>query len=354
MNLYDKQQSIFRTQYITQEIETRQLGRTKQDHAAHGSYVVGPQGSIQIKTYWAAVFDGHGNNQTIDVIRNADIAKIMEKKRPYEELQALIQLDTMSNAEQRLRSGSTMIYAKVTPTNHYTDIEIVNIGDSSATLFVNNQPIFVTEPHDHKNGEEIARLFKESRVDFKDPFYKKDTDFEVVSPTDLNSKDITYIKFSEGVCLGPSQSLGHNGVTGIKPTITRYRALRTDNVKVVLFSDGVSTIMPVEGLLSKITLDFMKYNSTTDILNEAERKWKQEWTLHNGTELANWFTKVSINTTFTPDVYDDCACASIRVTYKNPWGIPEDIPPYDNEIEDIHTINSLFNCCLHNEIDVSS
>jgi serine/threonine protein phosphatase PrpC len=345
MNLYDKKQSVFRTQYITQEIETRQLGKIKQDHVAHGSYIVGPQGIRQISTYWTVLFDGHGNNQSIDAIRFSDINKIMEKNRPYEDLQSLIQNDPMSTTEERLRSGSTMIYAKVTPMNHYTEIEIVNIGDSSAILFVNKQPIFVTQPHDHTNGSEIARLFAESRLDIKEPFYKKDSDFEVISPTDIVSKDTTYIKFKNGVCLGPSQSLGHNGITGINPTITKYRTFSKDNIKILLFSDGVSTVMPVTGLLSTSTFDFMKDKTTTDILNEAEYKWKKQWTLHSGEELASWFTKVSINTTFTPDVYDDCCCGSIEMSYRNIWGVPENTPPNDEEIEEMRTINSLFNCC---------
>ena len=349
MNLYDKQHSIFRTQYITQEMETRQLGKTKQDHVAHGSYIVGPQGLVEIKTYWTVLFDGHGNDQAINAIRSCDINRIMEKTRPYDDLQTLIQTDPMSTPEERLRSGSTMVYAKVTPTNHYTEIEIVNIGDSSAALYVNHQAIFVTQQHDHTNASEIVRLFSEDRVDIKDPFHKKDCDFEVISPTEIISKDTTYIKFSNGVCLGPSQSLGHNGITGLKPTITHYRALRSDNIKVVLFSDGISTVIPVSGLLSKSSIDFIKYNSTTDILNEAEHKWKQYWTLHNGTELAGWFTKVSINSTFTPDVYDDCACTSIKVSYKTAWGNPEDMPPTDRELEDMEAINSLFNCCSTND-----
>ena len=351
MNLYDKKQAVFKTQYITQEMETRQLGRTKQDHVAHGSYIVGPQGLVHIKTYWSVLFDGHGNNQAINAIRASDINRIMEKSRPYDDLQKLIQDDPMSTLEERIRSGSTMVYAKVTPTNHYTDIEIVNIGDSSAVLFVNYQPVFVTQQHDHTNGSEIARLFSEVRVDTKEPFYKRDSDFEVVSPTDIITKDTTYIKFSNGVCLGPSQSLGHDGITGIKPTITSYRALKTDNIKVVLFSDGISSVMPVSGLLTHSTVDFMKDKTTTDILNEAEHKWKKPWNLHNvlevhdGVELASSLTRVSMNSNFTPDVYDDCACSMIDVSYKRAWGIPENTPPTDSEIDDMMAINSLFNCC---------
>jgi serine/threonine protein phosphatase PrpC len=311
---------LIETVNIIQEIETRQIGPSKQDHVAHGSYT-----SVDgIKTYWSAVFDGHGTNQSIDIIRGADLDTIMKSSQPWIPLQELIQTDPQATPQDKLKSGSTMVYAKMTIEQLNILVEIVNIGDSTGMLIVNNQPMFITEAHDAKNAKEIFRLMDEKRVCQKRPIIHKASNFDLISPTALNSRRGTYIQFIHPTQyvdyeLSPSQSLGHDGLTGLAPTVSTFRLKHNDQIKILLFSDGVGDILPTEGLASASTLSFMTTaKTTTEILDEAERRWKQEWTMHD-LYRPSYTSKAH----FPKNGYDDCCCGMIQVNLHQPPSFEE-------------------------------
>lgn len=288
---------------IDRGIETRQLC-SRQDHVAHGYYSSTPENH----TYWLAVFDGHGKDQVPNQIRNANLQEIMKGPTPWLDLQTIIQADKV-NTHIKNCSGSTMIYAKVNIAPTHIDLVINNIGDSTGVVFLNDEPIFVTTPQDYENGAEMARIIKENRVDVKNPFLLKGQNFDLISPTTLRSVEGKYVVFN-----GPhgrpelsmTQCLGHNGITGLKPDTTVFRFNRTDKIRVCLCSDGVSDVMPVNGLVSSSTFPFM--TSTTKLLDEAERRWKQEWKVQSG---SNWTNTYS--TSFPTNGYDDCCCAMISI-----------------------------------------
>jgi len=298
---------------IDRGIETRQLC-SRQDHVAHGQYT----GSTGNQIYWLAAFDGHGKDQAINRIRNADLDEIMKKPTPWVDLQNIIQADTV-DAETKTRSGSTMICAKVHLYSTYVEVVITNIGDSTGVVFLNDEPVFVTTPQNYENGAEMVRLIKGDRVNTTFPLIAKGNNFDVISPTTVRSIQGTYVVFESPYGrqeLSMTQSLGHNGITGLKPDTTAFRFSLTDKIKIVLCSDGVSDIMPVDGLVSNSTFPFM--TSTTDLLNEAERRWKQEWKLHAGTDLRK------IRSTFFPkNGYDDCCCAMFSI---QPDIVPDAVP----------------------------
>ena len=290
---------------INSEIETRQLGRSKQDHVAHNNYSSSPD----THTYWIAAFDGHGNNQTANQIRKAPLDEIMQKPASWTHLQGFINSDDNADEETKLKSGSTMVYAKaeVSPTG--IEVTITNIGDSTAVVFLNGEPIFVTTQQDYENGPEMARLIKENRVDPQMPLVKQDRNFEVLSPTTLRSIEGTYVEFvsPQGKqILSMSQCLGHCGITGITPDVTVFNFNPTDTVKIVLFSDGVSDVMPVIGAVASSAYPFM--TTPTTLLDEAERRWKQEWNVHSGTDLRKIY-----KTSFPKNGYDDCCCAMLTI-----------------------------------------
>jgi serine/threonine protein phosphatase PrpC len=290
---------------IDSEIETRQLGQSKQDHVAHGNYSSSPEAH----TYWIAVFDGHGNNQTANQIRKAPLDDFMQTPIPWARLQSFIDTDPTANAQTKLKSGSTMTYAeaKVSPTG--IEVTITNIGDSTTCVFLNDELIFVTTPQDYDNGIEMIRLIKENRVAPQTPLVKKDSNFEVLSPTTLRTIGGTYVDFVSpegGQILSMSQSLGHGGITGINPDVTEFRFQRTDTIRIVCFSDGVSDVLPVTGAATASTIPFM--TTTATLLDEAERRWKQEWNVHSGTDLRKIF-----KTSFPKNGYDDCCCTMLTI-----------------------------------------
>ena len=286
---------------IDRGIETRQLC-SRQDHVAHGH-------SPDKQTYWLAAFDGHGKDQAIKQIRNMDLQEMMmEKPTPWKDIQDIIQADS-ADSHTKTHSGATMVYARVHIYPTYIEVVMTNLGDSTGVVFLNDEPVFVTTPQNYDNGAEMIRLIKEGRVNVETPLLKKSQNFDVISPTTLRSIEGTYIAFesSRGSQeLSMTQSLGHNGITGFKPDTTVLRFNRTDKVKVVLCSDGVSDVMPVSGLVASTTFPFM--TSTSELLNEAERRWKQKWNVHSGTDFRKIF-----QTSFPKTGYDDCCCAMLSI-----------------------------------------
>lgn len=308
---------------IDSEIETRQLGSSKQDHVAYGNY----SSSTDTHTYWIAAFDGHGNNQAANKIRSAPLDDFMQNSDSWRHLQEFINSDDKVDGQTKLNSGSTMVYAKVEVSPTGIDVSITNIGDSTAVVFLNGEPIFVTIRQNYENGAEMARLIKDNRVNIQMPFVKKHSNFEVLSPTTVRPIEGTYIEFvsdQDGQILSMSQSLGHCGITGLKPDVTLFNFNPTDNIKVVLFSDGVSDVMPVTGVVASSTLPFM--TTPTTILNEAERRWKQEWNIHAGTDLRKIYKN-----SFSKNGYDDCCCAMITI---QPAIVSAPLPPSVDESND--------------------
>lgn len=316
MNFKQDTTETYKTQEIKSQIETRQLG-SKQDHAAHGSYVNG-----FTKTYWAAAFDGHGKPTAIEEIRKLNLTDIMKEPRPWTTIQTVLDR-AQESREHIIKSGSTMVYAKIHLYPDETEVQIVNIGDSKAIVFINDEPIFITTSHSYENGKEIARLVQEGRVDPNQVFIDKDFDFEVISKTTLKSKTGTYVYFNTPLGkqeLAMTQCLGHNGYTGLKPNITTIRCNTTDRIRVVLCSDGVTDIVPVNGLDSHDTFSFMT-DTTTTLIDEAERRWKQQWLVQENKGQWKLQCEVQDNTDlrkisktkFPKNGYDDCCCAILAV-----------------------------------------
>ena len=284
---------------IQQEIEVRQIGIKGQDHAAHGNYT-----KDGITTYWSVIFDGHGSNETIHIIRSADMNTIMQENDPHLTLQKIIEEKDRS----RTASGSTMVYAKLHHYQTYRELEIVNIGDSQAVLFINGKWIFMTEPHTCNNGKEIARLIKDMCVPTRVPFVFRKTDIEVLSPTTLMIKKGKYINFNNGEQLAPTQALGHKGITGLEPEVTLFRLKPTDTFQVFLYSDGVGDMLPVHGPAVIHSISFMTTaGSALAMVEEAERRWEQEWLICSEENRMNFYVD-----SFGSNGYDDCACAIMK------------------------------------------
>ena len=290
---------------IESQLETRQLC-SGQDHAAFGSY----QEEDTI-TYWAASFDGHGKNQAIEKIREADLSTIMQGDTPWLDLQTLIQSDTSAFPYIKQNSGSTMVFTKVKILPTHIEVSIYNIGDSYGVLFLNDEPVYVTKTHTLENSVEFTRLVQENRVDLNDLYSIKDSDFEILTPTMLRSIKGRYIWMqTEGgkrYEMSMTQSLGHNGLTGLQPGVATFYCSRSDNIRVCLCSDGVTDVLPVNDLANGSTFSFMQ-STTTALLDEAERRWKQEWTVYSERDARTIY-----KTRFPKNGYDDCSCAMISV-----------------------------------------
>ena len=292
---------------IKLEMMTNQLC-SKQDHTALGSYI----NSAGVKVLWGAVFDGHGTDICIETIRRTDLDEIMKTERPYIQLQSIIDSDCLKLPEkERYRTGATFIYVKVTMAFVCTEIKITNIGDSRAMLFVNDEPVFVSEAHDYDNGKEMIRVIQEKRVDDRFPVINKSYNFDAISPTRVVSKTGKYVNFvtplGDRAPLSTSQSLGHMGLCGIAPDTTTYKINPTDTFKILMMSDGVTDVIPVDGFMCAPSMGlYQQATSAEAVVVEAERRWKQRWTHHGSHDL-----RTGSSTVFPSNGYDDCCCVML-------------------------------------------
>ena len=291
---------------IRQSSEVRQLGKSKQDHAAQGTYT-----DNGINTRWSAIWDGHGNNHSINFIRKGPLDEIMKSKTPADDLHAAIMADKSLSYRIKLDSGSTMVWVKEMEFPDHRKIEIGNVGDSQAILIVNDKVIFISKCHDILNNCEMERLFRQNRLNKMSPIIKKGTSIETISETELLSVNGYYLRFDnkkgDATDLACSQSLGHEDITGVFPDLTHFTLELSDSFRVLIFSDGITDVLPVNGLAMNSTLDLFMKSSPKDIVDEAERRWKQLWTLHNTT-----FRGKTQKCRFPADGYDDCVCAILE------------------------------------------
>ena len=307
MNFNQEIQTETKSFLIKQSLDVRQLGKSRQDHAAQGTYT-----EEGITTRWLAVWDGHGDNHAIDYVRKAPLDEIMKSKTPAETLHQAIIKDKTLAYTSRLKSGTTMIWAKETEFSDHREIEIGNVGDSQAVLFINNECVFISKRHDMSNPTELVRLFSQGRLNKAKPLIQKATTFETISDNTLIQIKGSYFIFenkNKYICeLAGSQSLGHEDITGVYPETTYFSLNLTDSFSIVLCSDGITDVMPLEGLAMDSTLDtFYCASGPNELLDEAERRWKQVWTVLNENDRT-----IMIQDSFPEDGYDDCACAFIK------------------------------------------
>ena len=302
MNFRKSTEEIYKGIRVKSECETRQLA-SRQDHAIYGSY------DDYCKTYWGVVFDGHGNDRAIQKIRLANLDEIMKGKMPWIDIQKLLDQDVV-DTHTKLHSGSTMVLTKIHVFEDEIRVVVTNIGDSSATVFINDEPVFTTQPHSEENGEEIVRLIREGRVDLSQVMVTKGQSFDVISSSKIRCKEGKYVVIRTQVGdfeLAMTQSLGHCGGTGLRPTTTVLNCRRTDNIRVCMCSDGITDMLPVNGLDSHGTFTFMTSTATT-LLNEAERRWKQVWMVYDNMNVMNLDKN-----RFPKNGYDDCSCTMLTV-----------------------------------------
>jgi hypothetical protein len=115
-----------------------------------------------------------------------------------------------------------------------------------------------TEDHTFQNPKEIERTKGMVHIQpSKAPFPISDTVIEYV--------DSAIGHFSNGESLVPSQSLGHNGITGLEPGHYTLTFDIFDNIRVVCGSDGFWDMLPPT------------VGKAKELAEEAVRRWNQEW-----------------------------------------------------------------------------
>lgn len=304
-NVNKEEITIYNESHIYKAAAALQLDKG-QDHVDQGHYI----NSDGERVDWVVALDGHGNNSSINSVRNANMAEIMEAENPAQELQNIIDADKTTTGNMKLRSGATFICAKMYE-NKKTDkvhLDILYAGDSVGVVILNEQHIFTTNPHTLNHSVQMMRLIKKGIVSATDPFTIEQSGFELVNSDTLVSKKGRYIKLhtrcdrSGYMTMAPSNSIGHNGLYGSLDVDTeKFVFKKTDTIRVVLMSDGVSDVVDKKDTI------FVEAKSPTDIVNYAHERWKQTWNC-----IVDYDFSKTILTKFPKNGYDDCCAAMIE------------------------------------------
>jgi len=250
----------------------RQLG-SAQDYAVKGT--VGDMDYI-------AVMDGHGNgihrNKCIDLLRSYNFDEIATAENPVEFIQSKLQPHNLFG------SGSTFTFARVYKS--MKEIEVINVGDSKTVVIINSNIVYTTPEHTFQNPSELQRL--QGKVSIR----------PTMAPFPINEKTVQMFRsdigvFSNGEMLVPTQSFGHDNITGLAPSIERIPYTEHDTVRIICGSDGFWDMYMEQ-------YNFLYCNEPDLLMDIAEERWKQQWEYYDEkkpvviTNYGNQFDDIAI------------------------------------------------------------
>ena len=264
-----------------------------------------------------SVMDGHGKNLVPDIVRSLDFEHHFKQRITPESMQAAIiskcyemkaesdkqtwipsQMSYKEYAAKKvsketiIRSGSTYSAAYMHRNESTGNLKIVLewVGDSPIFVFVNGEKVFEAVTH-HASNERDVDLMKVKG--FITDVEKADTGFEVIGADMIVSRPGNYaIVKADGTQLACTRSLGHNGHMCIEADTATIEAKMTDEVKVIVMSDGVGDMLHMQTDMEKL-----KTYSAQELVDLAETRWKQTWKYNEST------------TRFPANGYDDCSVA---------------------------------------------
>jgi len=253
--------------------ESRQFGK-QQDHAFYGKYSKG---------YYVGVLDGHGTNRCIDLLRKVNYNTLIEMPDPCNELFHYLSPEPLYGTGSTINFNKIEISDKIYITNY-------NIGDSETMILVNGEVVFSTNPHTLSNESEKIRI---------QPYLSPIQSVVGWTPIPITDKRMSAIrsdisKFATGESLVPTQSLGHDNMTGYAPDVSTITCELSDKVRIICGTDGFWNM-----IVKSLDMDDLKQMPVYQLMDKAEKRWKQEWEYAPNIKNLNQFEL----TTF-PD-YDD-------------------------------------------------
>jgi serine/threonine protein phosphatase PrpC len=240
-----------------------------QDFTCSGQTIFAETGE---EIHYACVMDGHGSDSCINFIRalpKTKIDELMGLTCPIRALQALI--DKENAVRPRESSGATMCLAR-----RFSDhIECLNCGDSQLVVFKNDKIEFISEEHNSNNEKERTRLSR--TFDFLR--FEESANIKMVAENKMTKADGHYAAFSNSTRLATTQALGHNGITGIRPDQKIIQYGSSDEIRVLIGSDGLFDMIIKKEDGSYLEHDIMAMHSMPCelIVKRAVDRWLQEW-----------------------------------------------------------------------------
>jgi serine/threonine protein phosphatase PrpC len=222
----------------------------RQDLGVHGKYENG---------YYIGAFDGHGTHKCIELMRQFDYAKIALNPLSIHDMIPKIGM---------FNSGSTMNFTTI-----QVEDEIIvtnyNAGDSECMIFVNGELVFESVSHSLNNPTEKVRIRPLLSVDQPTTGAWAPIPLSATRMT-VHRSDIA--NFDTGESIVPTMALGHNNMTDFVPDVNMMRFKLTDHVRIVSGSDGFWGMV-----VKKLDEDKLKIMNLEDLVDFAEKRWKQQW-----------------------------------------------------------------------------
>lgn len=263
---------------MTEHVEQMSSG---QDHTWSGTTIDSITGE---EIDYLIIFDGHGSNSCINFIRSIPKEKRDEIAGAFCPNTSLYKYIMNKNVVSIYESsGSTMCMVR-----RYQDrIECINTGDSQLVVFKNGKIEFISVEHNCSNAAEKLRLLEEHRCSVFSPTHN----IKMVSKDKLVGTKSEYANFAIGGQLATTQALGHNGKTGIRPDKTVIPYNESDDLRIVVGSDGLFDMMiknEDDTLCQEDVLSIINMPGEL-ILKRAVDRWLQTWQMSplNKTEIVS-------------------------------------------------------------------
>jgi serine/threonine protein phosphatase PrpC len=241
---------------------------------------------------YIVVMDGHGDPEYFDkyfgcIVDNMDFPELLGTEDPVKSIVKFIDsyscpLIRICGINPLLQVGSTLSIAKIynNTNNNDNKIKVVcyNIGDSRIAIYKNGNRVYINKPHTIELPQERARLadkIRDGTVTINDGHNYKLINNNMITKC---ANDRAIFKYGTYLYtdLVPTQCLGHLGITGLDPEIYIEEFANTDNIRVIVYSDGVDDMICDD---LKDDIDFMAMYNCDEIIEKTEKRWKSNWIL---------------------------------------------------------------------------
>ena len=260
--------------------------------------------------------DGHGHNVAVDILKNIqNLPEHFNKTDPAESLQQVIDIEVAKKkaesdalkyvsgtsyrdymrskvTDKDIRSsGATLSFAKIKTNLLTKQVKILLewLGDSPIIVFINGELVFESEIHHTSNQTEIKRLQDKGVLKCVE---KGGGGFTLLNENTIVSTPGEYVVFNNNAQLAVTRSIGHERITGIETQKHTIECSTEDDVKIIIYSDGVGDMLYMDADLEKL-----KHYSASELVDLAKKRWQQVWNYGSTT------------TKFSSNGYDDCCCA---------------------------------------------
>jgi serine/threonine protein phosphatase PrpC len=271
------------TRTIYHDCKTVQLDK-RQDFSqkGKGKDTFGDKGEFD----YIVVMDGHGDPRYFkkcfsDIVDIMDFSTLLATENPVNSIVDFIDLHSRLSMKvvginAFLQVGSTLSIAKIYNNPDKIKVVCYSVGDSRIAIYKNGSQVYINEPHTIMTLREHDRL--RSKLIDGSATIVDGHNFKLINSNTITRCENNRVLFTYGNYLDtnlvPTQCLGHLGVTGIDPEIYTAEFDASDNIRVIVYSDGVDDMICDE--LIEDT-EFMVSHICDEIIDKSVKKWNSPW-----------------------------------------------------------------------------